>query len=62
MKQDESDTNFFTWVKGKIDSINNNAVTSSEVVVIRKFQNEEKQTAIDANVETLRNRFKMTIG
>ena len=58
VKQDESDSNFFTWVKAKIDIVKGYAVGISEVVLIGKFQNEEKQAVIDANIETLRNRFR----
>ena len=57
-KHEESDQNFHVWVKGKLKSVNHNAVTLDKIVVMGKFECEKKQKICDDNIDALKNRFR----
>ena len=56
--QEESDFNFFTWVKRRIQTVNHNVIIIDKVVVVGQFKCKEKQKVIEENLDTLTHGFR----
>ena len=57
-KEKVSSTNFYVWIKGKVETVKDNKVTIKDITILGKFQDKEKQTVCDGSFETLTNRFR----